>query len=342
MKQKKRSTKYDEIKFWLILLVVIGHILESFIIAKKTTTNIYRLRFFIYSFHMPLFILISGLFSKKNIEKKRYSNIAFYLVLYVVIKIISTINIAIQTGNISFNLLTEGDYPWYCFAMFAFQMITILLKNKNKTFILVSSIILALIVGYDRNIGDFLVLSRIIVFYPFFFVGYWLDKDRLLKKLSSRKIQVTSIIIMLIYIFIIFIKINDLYIFSPLLSGKNSYYTLGEKFKIGWAARAVQYFIIFIISFSIISICTIIKKENFTSKIGKNTLPIYALHYIPINFLFFKTLNPMIWMNKIFSPCPTLLIFPIGFIIVYLLSFNFWNIPFDFIKNKVTENINNK
>lgn len=339
---KTRTKKYDEIKFLLIFLVVIGHILETFIIAGKETTNIYRLRFFIYSFHMPLFIFISGLFSKKNITEKKYTNIIYFLVLYIVIKIISTINIAIQTGDISFNLLSEGDYPWYCFALFAFQMITILLRNKNKTFILVSSIILALIVGYDSNVGDFLVLSRIIVFYPFFFVGYWLDKDKLLEKLSSKKFQITSIIIMIIYVLIIFTKINDLYPFSPLLSGKNSYFTLGENFKIGWAARAVQYFVVFVICFCLISICTIVKKENFTSRIGQNTLPIYALHYIPINFLFFKTLDPMIWMNKILPQCPTLLIFPIAFLIVYVLSFDFWNIPFKFIKEKVTENTNNK
>jgi fucose 4-O-acetylase-like acetyltransferase len=187
-----------------------------------------------------------------------------------------------------------------------------------------------------------LVLSRIIVFYPFFYAGYCIDKDKLLSKLSSKKYQLASLAIVTIYITIIFININDLYKFSPLLTGKNSYYTLGENFKVGWAARAVQYFIVFLISFCFISISTMLKKENITSKIGKNTLPIYALHYIPINFLFFKPLDPLIWMNKLFPLCPTLLIFPVAFIIVYMLSFDFWNIPFKFLKDKVTENTNNK
>lgn len=53
---KERSLYWDTIKGLLIILVVFGHC------GTAVGNNLLSV---IYSFHMPLFILVSGFFSKK-------------------------------------------------------------------------------------------------------------------------------------------------------------------------------------------------------------------------------------------------------------------------------------
>ena len=54
-----RNYKYDNLKALLIFLVVFGHVLES--VPGEYRRIIYLA---IYTFHMPMFIYISGYFSK--------------------------------------------------------------------------------------------------------------------------------------------------------------------------------------------------------------------------------------------------------------------------------------
>lgn len=335
-KENKRVWQFDALKLFLMFLVVLGHILETFIENNCATTNIIRLRFWIYSFHMPLFLFISGMFNKNNINKNKYSNIAFYLVLYVVAKIVMFTSSAIQLKKYNFSLFTESGAPWYCFAMFVFSLITILLKRKSKPFIFVCSIILGCIVGYDQNINDTLMLSRIFVFYPFFYAGYSIEPKIILQKLSNIKIRIISLAIIVLFTAIILFKINDIYWLSPLLSGRNPFNALGENYYLGGPIRYIYYVIVFIIMFAIISLFSQTKDKRIY-KPGKNTLPVYILHYIPIRFLFFGQLNPMVWMNKILPICPTLLIFPIALVITLVLSLDFWNKPINLLKKKILE-----
>ena len=58
----KRDLYWDSLKFVLIFLVVYGHTIETYSPDGSINRAIYNL---IYVFHMPLFIFISGYFSKK-------------------------------------------------------------------------------------------------------------------------------------------------------------------------------------------------------------------------------------------------------------------------------------
>ena len=64
----KRDAYFDNVKFILIVLVVFGHLLTPFINDEQWLRTLY---IFIYTFHMPAFILISGYFAK-GYRKKGY------------------------------------------------------------------------------------------------------------------------------------------------------------------------------------------------------------------------------------------------------------------------------
>lgn len=66
MKVKERNPLFDNIKIVLIILVVFGHALEEISLGNGYGI----IRACIYSFHMPVFILISGYFSRGGDKRK--------------------------------------------------------------------------------------------------------------------------------------------------------------------------------------------------------------------------------------------------------------------------------
>ena len=79
---KERDITLDGIKFLLICLVVLCHFTQSSRYDNELTTSIYT---WVYAFHMPLFVLLSGYFFKADsIEKINRSNLKILepLILY--------------------------------------------------------------------------------------------------------------------------------------------------------------------------------------------------------------------------------------------------------------------
>ena len=64
---RKRESWIDVCKGIAIILVVIGHIESVYRIDMSALIVVHD---FVYSFHMPLFLLISGYLSKRAIEKQ--------------------------------------------------------------------------------------------------------------------------------------------------------------------------------------------------------------------------------------------------------------------------------
>ena len=75
----RRSENYiDFLKGNLVLFVILGHCMlfgfTNTITSEYTVESNYLFRF-IYSFHMPLFMLISGYFTFNSIKKKSFKEI---------------------------------------------------------------------------------------------------------------------------------------------------------------------------------------------------------------------------------------------------------------------------
>ncbi len=79
IKKSNRIAVWDNVKFILIFLVVLGHVMGIF-----TESNMYLGKYYLYLyvFHMPAFIFVSGLFSKRSIDNKNYKKVFGCIVLY--------------------------------------------------------------------------------------------------------------------------------------------------------------------------------------------------------------------------------------------------------------------
>lgn len=110
---KYRYPYFSNLKFILIFLVILGHLIEKYIYVNHDLYTIYTV---IYMVHMPLFAFISGYFSKNSFRKlKRIWKIGGQFFL-------------LHLGWLLVNLLLTGDignwktpywYFWYLLSLFS-------------------------------------------------------------------------------------------------------------------------------------------------------------------------------------------------------------------------------
>lgn len=104
----KRLYKWDNLKALLIFLVVVGHLIDR---ANQKSDLLMKINYWIYMFHMPAFIFVSGLFSKNTIRNKDFRKSFRYLKWFFILKIIFLISTFLSSGSLSFSFLTESGLP---------------------------------------------------------------------------------------------------------------------------------------------------------------------------------------------------------------------------------------
>ncbi len=272
---KERIALWDNVKFLLMIVVVVGHLIDHDI----SSSHLFRSGFiFIYSFHMPLFIFISGLLHKnKNIKEKAVS----YFSIYFVLKICFSVLKMITHQKFKFELFSESGLPWFLFATAIFVIITYLLRDFDKRYILVMSVILGLFCGYDKNIGDFLVLSRIIVFYPFYLLGTMVSKEKIEALAKKLPVKALAGAVILAWGAVCFFLTDKVYLLRPLLTGRNPFNSRFIDY--GFLYRAGVYAVAVIIGLCFILITPTVNLGKIT-KFGQRTLQVYFWHNLIIKF----------------------------------------------------------
>ncbi|MDZ4993396.1 acyltransferase family protein [Clostridium perfringens] len=285
MKTPTRNYLIDNSKGLLIFLVVLGHSLEF---IRKDYELARFLYVFIYEFHMPVFVFISGYLSK-NVEKGRKNAVRNFLIPFLLFNIIW--NLLELMGSLflhgrfvelpnaqSFSFFTPGWALWYIFAMFLWKIfLPDLLKFKN---VFVLSIIVGIIVKLSGEFGAYMALSRTITFAPFFLAGYYSSEKRLKKLKSFTKFKflnkIPALLIVVIGILIAFIFVKFTNIPDEFFWADRSY----QNFNINMITAIWLYISVYIIGFAFVYVFInlMTDKPNFLSKIGKNTLAVYFLH----------------------------------------------------------------
>ena len=336
IEKKTRSSYIDNLKTVLIFFVVIGHFAEA---ALEQSDVFKSLFIWLYFFHMPLFIFVSGYLSKILIHnKERVLQKSFeYFTLYIIMKVSLSIIKSICTGDkVAFSLFSETSVPWYLFAMILMYITSYALRNYNQKIVFILFVVLAVFVGYDKEVRDFFVLSRFIVFYPFFIIGLNCQENTL-EKLKSKKVLIPlATIVLLVTLSIAYLFPDIVYEFRPMLTARNPYTSLDEPLEsYGPLCRLFVYIVGSVISFAIL---IIIPKFNFgyISKIGCRTLPIFFFHR---QFLWiFDKLNIYnILQENCGSFIGNLIWLILGFVLTFILSIKIFEMPFTWWHNLLSK-----
>lgn len=122
-----RNYKLDNIKVILIFFVIFGHLLET-----VGGDNLYKI---IYSFHMPVFIFISGWFApSKCVSKKTMFKLIHPYILFQLLYILFNV-FAVNEGNIELSIQFSTPYwlLWYLLTLtFYYLLIPIIATEKTR------------------------------------------------------------------------------------------------------------------------------------------------------------------------------------------------------------------
>lgn len=259
---------WDNIKSLLIFCVVIGHFVDFFTDASPTCRSIFL---FIYSFHMPLFLFISGLFHR---DKNTLSKVINYAAIGFAVKILIAVSNFAFKGNMRFSLLSDNGIPWFMFVLAGCTAVTYLFRNQNKSFLLTAAVVLALFAGYDKSIGDYLYLSRFFVFFPFYLLGNIIKSDRVIALRNKHKyLSLPAALILIAWGLVCLLMTDKLYFLRPFLTGRNPYSSPE-----GGLIRLAAYCLSLVLGAAIIFIVPKFRLPLIT-KIGANTMNVFVWHW---------------------------------------------------------------
>ncbi|MDO4364183.1 MAG: acyltransferase family protein [Clostridia bacterium] len=274
---KKRIALWDNLKFLLIIFVVIGHYTQQFRADNEILQRIYV---FIYSFHMPAFIFVTGLFSKKAVDEKNIKKILPYLTCFFATTLILFVTKALLGWTPVFELFSPSGISWYLMSMFFMFLITMLIKDCNPQYIFVLSLIIGVMCGFCKTDNpDFLTWMRTLTFYPFFCLGYISDREKIEKATNKIGIKITAVIFFVAIYLLIYFYPKQANKISRLNTARHTYAELGRFAPYGWELRLLTYAISFAAIFLLISLIPRKRIKGFTS-LGERTLGIYMFHYV--------------------------------------------------------------
>jgi fucose 4-O-acetylase-like acetyltransferase len=300
-----RDIKLSNAKGILIFLVVLGHLLEVF---KDDYFHIFLI---IYSFHMPLFVFISGYFAKRVTFKK----IVNLILLYIIIRVLFTWFLYAIGEIDSLEYWFEMPYfhLWYIVSLVFWYFGALLLKKAN--FSKVTNIVILLVIlmvsvasrdftqavvniisVYDTDFTSYtLSYQRTLTFAPFFFAGYFLNQQ-LMQKIYSFLWKPKIILSVFLVFLIIYFQIDNFGL-EQLFRGSWGEHTFTNDSKGYLFMIFLHYFIASVVGILILN--TVNNQRNILTTWGDNSLQIFLFHPIFHYFLKYNDIiNGFAWDTR--------------------------------------------
>lgn len=184
---KERVAYLDNARYWVMLLVVIGHTLTQFVVMDSARA----VYVWIYAFHMPFFVLISGYTARHYVGDFRQ-----------VRRIVSTLVIPYLITETALQLITRHyeDQPdhlmilspqwlaWFLAALFIWRLTTPIWRALKYP--IATSILISLVVGLIE-VPNVLALPKVLGFLPFYVIGLHMNRDRF-EWLSQTTVRIAS------------------------------------------------------------------------------------------------------------------------------------------------------
>ncbi len=143
----KRNYLIDNTKLFLVFFVVFGHLIENLIGSNVELKIIYLI---VYSFHMPMFAFISGMFSRREINKEDIFKIINSTIIPLIVFqfFYETFQVA-ATGKLSNYTIHLQPYwiLWYLLSLFCWKLMLPIISHFK--FPVVISFIIPVIAGYS-------------------------------------------------------------------------------------------------------------------------------------------------------------------------------------------------
>jgi fucose 4-O-acetylase-like acetyltransferase len=312
-RSKPRDPYFDNARAMLIVLVVVGHSLQSFDSDKGFLGG--AIATWIYSFHMPAFVLISGYLSRsyRNEPRQIRSVISSMLVPLLIFQIIHILLKAWLTGKPPEIQWFEAEWTlWFLLALVIWRLVTPLLRVLRIP--LVFAVAISVLGPLDSALDETLTFGRVVGFLPFFVMGLLLTRERIdrIRQLRGRYLIGGGIlVVMLVGAFVIQEDFRlSIFFMSTSYEGND----LSDH--MGIMARVMVLVAGTIGSLAVLLI-TPLGRHWFTA-IGARSLSVYLLHAVILMPV--RNGHAGEWLGDPEKPLATVVIIAMAIVLALLLS----------------------
>ena len=334
---KKRNHFLDFTKAFAIILVVFGHCIqfgsgENYFKEGLFFDNI--IFKYIYSFHMPLFMLISGYFFAYGINKEakdifinKFKSLIVPILTWAILPLV--IFIAAKCLKNEFSIISTIKHYisyslhslWFLWAVFWCSLIVIIInkifKDKTLIYVLIFAVSFLIPDGYNLQLYKFM--------FPYFIIGYFYKKYNCQEKLSkiynSNYFICTSGAIFFILLYY-FERESYIYVSKHTILNKDIINQLSidlYRYFIGFIGSIFTLSLLIKI-YNIIKKQIIFKENNFILTIGKNTMGIYIISNFINKYILYRVTSFITYPNFFIIGIESVLVILISILIIKFIQ----------------------
>lgn len=286
-----RRPEIDNIKGLLIILTVLAHTVEL-VPPQPQLMHFYN---FIYIFHMPAFLFLSGYLSRGGTEFNAKKVVSQLFIPFLLFNCVYEIAWFVQNGAASKYLISFAPcwILWFVFSLMCMRLLSpVMMAFKGSLALAVTIGVISSLFVYN---GFVLSLSRTLVFLPYYIAGclaWHYTGGELPVKLPRYALPAAVLFLGFCFYIAPGLNIVALYGNAP-LAGTGMPPDEIITLRLGYYILS---------SIAIISICLIAARFSWLHKLGENALYIYLWHGLLLKFVISNDLS---WLS---TSLPLLLI----------------------------------
>lgn len=268
---KERVAYLDNARYWVMLLVVIGHSLTQFT-QMDSARGVYV---WIYSFHMPFFILISGYTARHYVGDARQVRrvVGTLVVPYLILEITMQMILRYYTDEPDpYMFLSPQWLAWFLAALFVWRLSTPIWRALRYP--IATSVVISLTVGLIE-VPNVLALPKILAFLPFYVVGLCMTREHF-ERLADLRIRVASAALLTITFLVCYRYSSGWTLDWLLWKQRYDEFPLRASPVEGMLQRGELLLIGFVLTFAALSL--IPWGRSWTTSLGERTFYSYLLH----------------------------------------------------------------
>ncbi|MDR9853225.1 fucose 4-O-acetylase [Paenibacillus sp. VCA1] len=270
---KQGETYFLNLRFLLILTVCIANAIEPLIARMGGLHALYS---WIYTFHIPLFVLVTGYFSKGGLDgpdgRKTLLQIGMQYVIFQ--SLYSFLDITLfRVPNIRHSFFAPYLLLWFLVSHMGWRLLMLGMRRLPPAGRFAVAAALGIMVGYLPLDGAWLSISRTFVYLPFYVIGYHVSFDAFMRFFTLKKRFVAAAASALL---LIVIALTGLAPPSGWLYGSMTYMQLGHPEWYAGAYRLAMY------GLQICSAAAFLGwvpfRQGLLTDLGRRTLYVFLLH----------------------------------------------------------------
>lgn len=276
-----RIAFFDNARGLLIGLVVLGHTLEAFRFHFDPDAALFIAYKWIYLFHIPAFALAAGFFASDRLDSKLLRSTALRCALpYCIFQLVYTFahNQLSGAWPRSYSLLSPYWVLWFLVSLAGWRLaLPAVLRLPHP---LAWAFAGGLAIGYWVDDGRTLSVSRTLVFFPFFVLGYQLREEHFVR-LRAAGWRAVAVIVLIGAAWAVS-ELGPL-LKPPLLHGRVGYARLGYDGLFAMLPRLASYLTALVVGAALFA--WVPRQRTFLATWGERSLYVFILHGLAVRLL---------------------------------------------------------